>query len=340
MRRVLLVMPSFFNYPDVIVQELASMGVECDRVNDRPSDSTFVKIAVRLNDKALPRMVERHCASIESLVEANDYDVILVISGQSLSLRQEHLERLRKAAPRPEFVLYQWDSLANYPRIVDLLHLFDRAYTFDPHDAKKFGISFLPLFYHRGYEAIGDSGAQDYPVDFSFVGTAHPAKHEFVMRFMKESGVDQSRCELYEYLPSPLVYVRHRLMETSFHGSLPSDFNYKPLSALETEKLIARSKAVLDAPQANQTGLTIRTIECLGARRKMVTTNMAVKSYDFYRPENVYVWNGGRIDRAHPFFTMPWVDPAPGIRESYSLRSWLRTILGNGLVEVDKEITR
>jgi len=330
-------MPSFFNYPDVIVQELASMGIECDRVNDRPSDGALVKIAVRLSDRALPRMIDRHCSYIESMLASKDYDAILIISGQSLSLHREHLERLKGAAPGAELVLYQWDSLANYPRIADLLPLFDRTFSFDPHDAEQYGMAFLPLFYHQGYKAIGDACVRDRTFDFSYVGTAHPAKHEFITKFIEKSGVDKSRCEFYEYLPSPLVFIRHRLLEPSYRGSVPSDFHFRPLSPSETEELVSRSNVVLDAPQANQSGLTIRTIECLGARRKLITTNAAVKEYDFYRPENIYVWDGGVIDLSHPLFSSPWVEPPSDVRKSYSLRSWLGKVLGLGLIEANKE---
>ena len=50
--------------------------------------------------------------------------------------------------------------------------------------------------------------------------------------------------------------------------------------ASEVMKIFKESRCVLDAPQAGQTGLTIRTIECLGAKRKLITTNKDIVKYD------------------------------------------------------------
>ena len=52
-------------------------------------------------------------------------------------------------------------------------------------------------------------------------------------------------------------------------------------------EIFSDSRCILDAPQAGQVGLTIRTIECLGAKRKLVTTNSDIKNYDFYNENNI-----------------------------------------------------
>ena len=48
--------------------------------------------------------------------------------------------------------------------------------------------------------------------------------------------------------------------------------------------------------------------------------------YDFYRPENIYIFDG-KIDKSHPFFTEPYRELPDEIYESYSLGSWLKKIL-------------
>ena len=51
------------------------------------------------------------------------------------------------------------------------------------------------------------------------------------------------------------------------------------------DEIVTNSKCVLDSAQANQNGLTIRVIEMLGAKKKIITTNEDVVNYDFYRPK-------------------------------------------------------
>ena len=93
--------------------------------------------------------------------------------------------------------------------------------------------------------------------------------------------------------------------------------------------IFRESKCILDAPQAGQTGLTIRTIECLGAKRKMITTNKYIKEYDFYNEANILVYDGS-IDKDNKFFTTPYVEVQEDIYKKYSLREWLSFMLKGG----------
>ena len=59
--------------------------------------------------------------------------------------------------------------------------------------------------------------------------------------------------------------------------------------------VVRSSRAVLDIQHFKQTGLTMRTLETLGAGKKLITTNPDVKEYDFYDEGRVMT-----IDRANP----------------------------------------
>ena len=89
---------------------------------------------------------------------------------------------------------------------------------------------------------------------------------------------------------------------------------------------IEKTKCILDAPQKGQNGLTIRTIECLGAKRKLITTNQDIVNYDFYCPENIYVYNG-EFDYNSIFFKTNYKDIDNEIYKKYLLDNWLDIIL-------------
>ena len=99
------------------------------------------------------------------------------------------------------------------------------------------------------------------------------------------------------------------------------------LSKNEMMDIIKKSRCILDAPQAGQTGLTIRTLECLGAKRKLITTNADIKNYDFYNEKNILVFDGN-VDMESPFFTHDYEEIPLEIYKKYSLNSWLKTMLG------------
>ena len=62
------------------------------------------------------------------------------------------------------------------------------------------------------------------------------------------------------------------------------EFHYVPLKGKEMDDVYESSRCVLDSAQAGQLGLTIRVLEALGAKKKLITTNEDVVNYDFYRP--------------------------------------------------------
>ncbi|MFR8829835.1 MAG: hypothetical protein ACLVHC_00610, partial [Eggerthella lenta] len=153
--KILLIMPKFFNYPETIQMGLRNLGHDVKWVDDRPSNDPFTKALVRVNKEVLSRPIDRYFESVRHDAEEAQYDLVLVVSGQSLSFGKEHLLRLRCVIPNARFVLYQWDAVENYPHVLSVLDCFDEAYTFDERDSRLYRMEFLPLFYHPGYQAIG-----------------------------------------------------------------------------------------------------------------------------------------------------------------------------------------
>ncbi len=71
----------------------------------------------------------------------------------------------------------------------------------------------------------------------------------------------------------------------------------------------------------------MRTIEMLGAGKKLVTTNSKVVEADFFNPNNISV-----IDRRRPiippaFFEAGYESPGAELLKRYSLSGWLDEVL-------------
>lgn len=110
-----------------------------------------------------------------------------------------------------------------------------------------------------------------------------------------------------------------------------NEFHYTPLSEKEMRQVYINSKCVLDSAQAGQVGLTIRVIEALGAKKKIITTNADVKEYDFYRPENIYIYDESKgIDLNSVFFKSEYQKIEDRIYKKYSLENWIKRIFDFG----------
>ena len=326
--RILLISPNFFDYPEIICKELRNMGHEVDWYDDRPSTNNVIKAIIRIKKDIINKYIKKYFDSLMMEIQNKKYDKVLLISGQSLSFSAEMLEELRDNQRDAEFVLYQWDSLKNFGYIKGLKKYFDRCYSFDRTDVRDNEyLQFLPLFYSQKYENIGKKNLENYKYDVMFVGTAHPKKYKYINEMsncLKDKYKNQF---IYFFFPSRLVYIYRRLKSSEFKNAKYSEFHFTPINSLQMDELLEISRCVFDSAQDGQTGLTIRVLETLGAKRKIITTNNDVVNYDFYCPENIYVYDG-KFDFNHPFFNNNYVAIDEKIYEKYSLKNWLSILIG------------
>jgi hypothetical protein len=318
-KKVLLVAPQFFGYEQEIRGEIERRGAQVDFLLDRPFTSPFLKAVTRWRRQWVMGAAERYYAEHTDL--AADYDYVFVVNGQTLSASV--LQGWRQAFKRARFFLYMWDSFGNRQDVVDNLRYFDHAFTFDRGDAERHAIHFRPLFFSSGFESGADAPVQ---WDISFVGTAHTDRYAVASKVAAQLG-SQVRSYWYLFLQAKWVYWLYRAINPGFRRARLSDFRFDPLTKADVQRVFFGSAAVLDIEHPRQTGLTMRTLETLGARKKLVTTNASVKSYDFFSPNNICV-----IDRAHPvvpvdFLQTPYIDVDPVIYQRYRLAGWMDEIL-------------
>lgn len=325
--KLLLIMPRFFNYPELITEELENMGYEVDFFDDRPSTNPWVKAAIRINKNMIGRYIKQYFEEMMKTVRNKEYDIVFLISGQSLSFNEEMISKIKKCQEKAKFVLYQWDSQTNFPYIKQVQKYFDKCYSFDRYDVKQTpNLKFLPLFYSNIYENIGSKNYKNYKFDFCFVGTAHPKKYKFIKMMSEQLNTVYPKQFIYFFFPSPIVYFYRKLMNKELRKAKYKEFHYEPLEGKKMNDVYENSQCVLDSAQDGQLGLTIRVLEALGAKKKLITTNEDIVNYDFYRPENIYVYNG-EIDLNNIFFKEEYKDIDSNIYEKYSLRSWLKEIV-------------
>lgn len=325
--KLLLIMPKFFDYPEIIVNELNEIGYEVDFFDDRPSTNAWIKAAIRINKNLIGTYIKKYFESVMKTVRSKKYDVVFLISGQSLSFSESMINEIKLCQKDAKFVLYQWDSQTNFPYIKQVQKYFDKCYSFDRRDIEETpSLKFLPLFYSRKYEEIGKRNNKNFKYDFCFVGTAHPKKYKFIKMMSEQLKSVYPNQFIYFFFPSPIVYFYRKIMNNELRKAKYNEFHYVPLKGKDMNDVYETSRCVLDSAQDGQLGITIRVLEALGAKKKLITTNEDVINYDFYKPENIYVYEG-KIDLENVFFTHEYKEVSKEVYEKYSLRSWLKEIL-------------
>ena len=298
-------------------------GALVDCFNERPTNNVFVRILIKLNRNLVSRRIDRYYDKIMKETSKKRYDYVFFIKGESIS--KSIIEKLRKAHGESKFIMYYWDSIANNRNAKRMLGCFDKVLSFDKNDCRIFGLVFLPLFYSPQFEDIAKKIVpQKY--DLMFAGTVHSERYEFVNSIVKQIEEKGGNCFIWFYFPSIVSYFKHKLDNPRFRKVKIKDFQFAPLTREVLLGYYAESRIQIDMQHPKQTGLTMRTIETLGAKKKLITTNSDVVNYDFYYPENILI-----VDRKHPviskeFLDVPWREIPEEVYEKYSIKSWLNFI--------------
>lgn len=320
-KKILFIAPNFFGYEREIKNRLESLGAQVDFYDDRPSNSAWSKFAIRMIPQTQQGNIRKYF-SILLEKYSNDYDFVFIIKMECMPI--DILLELRKRNPEAKFIYYSYDSVKNNNNFKRAIGLFDSAFTFDDDDARAMkGIKLRPLFFLNEYRNLFTDNIL---YDISFIGTAHSDRYLLLKKIKSILPRENFRSFFFLYVPSKYIFWLKKIFVPVFWKSKKADFSFLPMSKKEVLSAISQSRSILDFQHPGQTGLTMRTIEILGARKKLITTNKNVKKYDFYRQENIKV-----IDRENPvieidFFHAPYVNLPDDLYEKYSIDGWLREV--------------
>jgi hypothetical protein len=226
-------------------------------------------------------------------------------------------------------VFYLWDAMALYPHVLEFSDLFDRRYTFDPADARAHNdFRLLPLFYTDGYRDVGRAPAPPPEHDVLNVCTAHANRYELMRHLVPELEAEGLGVYSYLYL-NPVQYAYYRAKSGAFAHARRGEFRFRPMASDHYLELVRHSRAILDVNHSSQTGLTIRTLETVGARRKLITTNPEVRNEPFYDPSLILLVDPSTVTAADikRFIDEPQRELNAEILDRYSIGSWVDEIL-------------
>lgn len=324
-KRVLFFAPKFFGYEQCIVTKMEEMGAIVDRYDERPENSFRVKAAIRINRNLIRKTIDAYYSGILKLAAHVKYDFVFVVNLESMT--PQIVDQLRSQQPQACFILYMWDSIKNKKPAQVAFSQFDWCYSFDKNDAEQFrNVQFRPLFFIDAYDKANWPGAEPEQIGVTFIGTVHSDRYNLVKQVKKQVEAHGSSTFFYMYFHNKILFYYKKLKDVRFYAARYKEFSFKPITAGQIIEKIKQSKAVLDIQHPNQTGLTMRTIEMLGAGKKVITTNDEVKTYDFYQPDNILVINRQNplIDEA--FLAKPYKQVNEQVRYKYSLEGWLKEI--------------
>lgn len=322
-KKILFFSPRFFGYEIEIKNKLVEMGACVDYYDTRPQNDIFTKGLIRINKKLISYRVNSYYDEIIRKTANEKYDYIFFIVPEALS--SEKLLALKRTHKESKFILYMWDSFSNMKNVIELMDKFDDISSFDPDDCNFYSnVRFRPLFYSDQYKEIADDKNDFY--DLTFIGTAHSDRYSIIKNIEKSYADTDVKIFSYMYLQSKVYFMFLKLFNGNFKNANVKDIKFQAIDQDSIINIIKTSKTIIDIHHPKQNGLTIRTIEMLGAKRKLITTNERIQEYDFYSPQNIYI-----IDRNNPvvdenFLNGNYEECKPEVYEKYSIECWIKDV--------------
>lgn len=311
-------MPQFYGYERYILNEIRKKEAKVDvfYTNLMKYDYKY-RFLKMVSSNISP---EYYVGYFEKQIQEKDYDIIFVIAEASID--KEFIVNVLKRYKKAQSILYLWDSLENCPKVLDYFSFFDNVYTFDYQDSIKKEWKYRPLFY------IEDLIKPHNPVfDISIICTAYSERIRFINELQKYAY--ENKLQIYNYLYSPVSYfVKNRLIKERFGRKGRTKIKFSPISLKKTYEVYSDSFAVIDLASKTQSGLTMRTIECLGNSCKLITNNESVLEADFYDSGNIFYFESNLNDLPVNFFEKKYKKTSTSILKKYSISQWINDLLG------------
>ena len=245
------------------------------------------------------------------LAQHPHYDHALFIRSD---IYPEHFLRQVKQKSH-QMVNYQWDGMSRFAAAQSQIALFDRFYAFDPNDIAH-NPKLLPAtsFYFDHLPPAPTTHPSIY-----FLGAHRRDRIAPIVQFCQHA--EQAGWALNFQIArdgAQNIEQHYPVSNIQFHNGISYQQNLD----------YARSSRILaDFVISTHKGLSLRTFEAIGYRKKLITTNVEVQKYDFYHPSNIFIWDGKTLDGLDQFIATPYQEIDPAIREKYSFGNWIRYVL-------------
>lgn len=207
---------------------------------------------------------------------------------------------------------YYHDSINNITRKKDVIHFFDKVYSYEKVDVKKYSLNFIPNFiYILDYNKKDITSTSFFTImskDYRFNNleklSTYIKNKQYNYKFLVHSDKEQPKHET-------IQYIQDRKNNN------------------QVLEYINQFKIIVDIHKYGiQDGLTFRVFESLFFKKKLITSNLDIKNYDFYNPNNIFIIEDfNSINIPDSFFQTPYTNIPIDVYNNYHYSNWLKTIL-------------
>jgi len=223
--------------------------------------------------------------------DIEDNDLVIVHASKNSN---RIINYIRKKNKQVRIIHWFWNTV-NTIKNIDLHNTNCELWSFDPIDCQNYNMKFNTTHYFSSLRI----------------------KEKKIVYDVFFIGYDKGRKESLDKLQKDFISkgITSKLLV----------FSEKPRKNIPyTEVLgyIAESKAILDVVMKGQHGLSLRTMESIFFKKKLITNFEKIQDEDFYHPNNIFII--GKDTKLLEFLNSPYVQIDPEILSKYEILNWAK----------------
>lgn len=207
-------------------------------------------------------------------------------------------------------ILHHWDIIyKKYERnFLIEKKFFDKVSSYSKEDSKKYSINYLSNFY---FEKLSLNEENENDVFCIISDFKRKEFLEKIAEHLRQKNIKYEIILVNKKLKSSLITIQS--------NSLPLE---------EIIKKYNKSKVILELVRERNYGCsTLRALDCLGLKKKLITNNKKIKNEDYYNKNNIFIIDENNIDIPIEFINSPYEELSKEIVEKYYIDNWLDELL-------------
>lgn len=230
------------------------------------------------------------------------YDLIII---HASTITPPVVKYIRKKEPNIRIIVWYWNPVDKSVRLDEFKGLGVEIWSFDEKDCKKYKLRNNTQYYFKDIVLP----KKDDNLDIFFIGG--------------NKGRIENLLNLKNKLDDMDISNYFHITQTGKKNQNYREFYSSRISYNEVLNYIASCKVIVDFVSDNQTGLTLRPLEALFFKKKLITNDKSIENRDFYNKNNIFILGKDDLSTLPNFVKSTYINLDTKIIEKYDFDKWL-----------------
>lgn len=232
------------------------------------------------------------------LKNCSDYKTIIFFANRDFY----PLYYIKRKNPKAKIIFWYWNPAIKMADPDTVPKELCEMWSYDPVDCEKYNLKKNTTFYFKDIK-VKETAKE---IDLLFLG------------------INKGRQDMLDELNSIMI---ENNIKTYFH--VVPDKNekrldsVKPISYKKYLQLISKSKCILDLVPEDNNGMTLRPMEAIFLKRKLITNDAKIMKEPFYNSSNVFVLGVDNFENLYDFINSDYMEVDHSKVLSFDFENWL-----------------